>query len=195
MKHCTIFFPKYFFFCFIFSDITQEVSIWIAISLTTSSRTTNGLSPRQRSSSSHVFTNFQNTNLRFFFTKYYVIYYWFWFALMLKSEKKNAFWTNKEFVSFFNWEILVTKFGYSYWENSWKHVVSSSIDNEKKPIDQDYFCVTEPDSKVPNAPCIFPFHDKGVVYEGCPIDREDKIRRCTMGQKPSWSCIIILCRF
>ena len=63
--------------------------------------------------------------------------------------------------------------------------MSSLIDNEKKPIDEDYFCVTEPDSKVPNAPCIFPFHDKGVVYEGCPIDREDKIRRCTMGQKPS----------
>ena len=60
-----------------------------------------------------------------------------------------------------------------------------AIDNEKKPIIEDYFCVTEPDSKVPNAPCIFPFHYKGVAYEGCPIDREDKIRRCTMGKKPS----------
>ena len=84
---------------------------------------------------------------------------------------------------------MVEKFVDSYSENSWNHAVSSLIDNEKKPIDEDYFCVTEPDSKVPNAPCIFPFHDKGVVYEGCPIDREDKIRRCTMGQKPSWSCI------
>ena len=106
-----------------------------------------------------------------------------------KVRKRMPFLTNKEFVPFFNWEILVTKFVDSYSENSWNHAVSSLIDNEKKPIDEDYFCVTEPDSKVPNAPCIFPFHDKGVVYEGCPIDREDKIRRCTMGQKPSWNCI------
>ena len=63
--------------------------------------------------------------------------------------------------------------------------------DEKKPIVEDYFCVTESDSKVPNTPCIFPFNYKGVVYEGCPIDREDKIRRCTMGENPSWSCILI----
>ena len=39
------------------------------------------------------------------------------------------------------------------------------------------FCVTESDSKVPNAPCIFPFKHKGVVYEGCPVDSSDKTRR------------------
>ena len=38
-------------------------------------------------------------------------------------------------------------------------------------------CVTESDSKVPNAPCVFPFKHKGVVYEGCPVDSSDKTRR------------------
>ena len=38
-------------------------------------------------------------------------------------------------------------------------------------------CITESDSKVANAPCVFPFKHKGVVYEGCPVDRKDKTRR------------------
>ena len=46
---------------------------------------------------------------------------------MLKTEKKMPFLTNKEFVFFFNWEILVKKFVDSYSENSWKHVVNSII--------------------------------------------------------------------
>ena len=44
-----------------------------------------------------------------------------------KLRKKMPFLTNKEFVFFFYWEILVTKFVDLYSENSWKHVVSSII--------------------------------------------------------------------
>ena len=42
----------------------------------------------KRSSSGHVLTNFPSTNLRIFSTKYYVKYYLFLFAEMLKSEKE-----------------------------------------------------------------------------------------------------------
>ena len=52
----------------------------------------------------------------------------FWFSQMLKTEKKMPFLTNKTFVFFFNWEILVKKLVDSYLENSWKHVVNSIID-------------------------------------------------------------------
>ena len=40
------------------------------------------------------------------------------------------FLTNKEFVFFFNWEILVKKYVDSYLESSWKHVVNSIIDDD-----------------------------------------------------------------
>ena len=46
---------------------------------------------------------------------------------------KNVFFfyfTNKEFVFFFKWEILMKKLVDSYSENSWKHVVSSIIDSK-----------------------------------------------------------------
>ena len=38
------------------------------------------------------------------------------------------FLTNKTFVFFFNWDILVKKLVDSYLENSWKHVVNSITD-------------------------------------------------------------------
>ena len=44
-----------------------------------------------------------------------------------QNWEKMPFLTNKEFVFFFYWEILVTKFVDLYSENSWKHVVSSII--------------------------------------------------------------------
>ena len=44
---------------------------------------------------------------------------------MVKDEEKMHFLTNKEFVYFFYWEMLVNT---SYPKNSWKHVVNSIID-------------------------------------------------------------------
>ena len=38
-------------------------------------------------------------------------------------------------------------------------------------------CVTARDSKLPNAPCVFPFTHEGVLYEGCATDPTDKTRR------------------
>ena len=79
----------------------------------------------KRSSSGHDFTNFPNTNLRIFSTKYYV-------HLVKSKLRKMPCLTNKEFVFFFNWEILGEKFVDSYLENSWKHVLSSIIDSKLK---------------------------------------------------------------
>ena len=59
----------------------------------------------------------------------------FWFCQMFKNEQKLHFFTHKEFVFFFNWEILVAKFVDSYLENSWKHVMNSIIVNVmRKPL-------------------------------------------------------------
>ena len=48
---------------------------------------------------------------------------------MPKTKKKIflPFLTNRNFLFFSNWEILVKKFVVSYSKNSWKHVVSSII--------------------------------------------------------------------
>ena len=55
--------------------------------------------------------------------------YLFWFSQMPKTKKKIflPFLTNRKFLFFSNWEILVKKFVVSYSKNSWKHVVSSII--------------------------------------------------------------------
>ena len=49
------------------------------------------------------------------------------------------FLTNKEFVFFFNWEILVKKLVDLYSVNSWKHVVSSILDHKTLYYDTDPF--------------------------------------------------------
>ena len=77
-----------------------------------------------RSSSRHVFTNFPTTNLQFFFYQILCSVY-FDFLKCSKLRKKLLFLTNKKFVFFFNWEILVKKFLDSHSGNSEKHVVSS----------------------------------------------------------------------
>ena len=49
--------------------------------------------------------------------------YFLWFFQILKTEGKKAFWTNKKFVFFFNWEIVV-KTGFV-----WFDLMSSSVYN------------------------------------------------------------------
>ena len=66
---------------------------------------------RHRSSSRHVFTNFPNTNLRIFSSKYYAIFV-LTFSKVQTWERMSlmTLMTNEEFVFVFNWEILVKKF-------------------------------------------------------------------------------------
>ena len=71
----------------------------------------------------HEFSEYKCTN--FFHQILHNIIFYF-FKYIRKTEKKQAFWTsNKKFIFFFNWEILVKKIIDYYSENSWKHVVSS----------------------------------------------------------------------
>ena len=68
----------------------------------------------------HEFFKYESTN---FSTKYYIT-----FVLIFANPQnwdKLPFVINKEFVFFFNWELLV--FVDSYLEKSWKHVMSSII--------------------------------------------------------------------
>ena len=53
------------------------------------------------------------------------------------------FLTIKKFLFFFNWEILLKYFLDSYSENSWKHVVSSIIGEEKELLCPDGFMFEE----------------------------------------------------
>ena len=51
----------------------------------------------------------------------------FGFSQLFKTERKMPFLTNKKFILFFNYEILVKKFVDSYLESLWKHVMNSII--------------------------------------------------------------------
>ena len=53
----------------------------------------------QRSSSRHIFTNFLNTNLRFFFLPN-TIEHMLWFSQIIKTEKKNNCFEQQGFFSF-----------------------------------------------------------------------------------------------
>ena len=56
----------------------------------------------------HEFSKYKSTNF------FYQILDLVWFSQIIKTEEKMPFLTNKEFVFFFNWEILVKKFVDSY---------------------------------------------------------------------------------
>ena len=104
--------------------IRLRLGLFLFFAISSSLGQNQGLIDENRSSSRHVFTNFANTNLRFF-SIYQILCNIC--SDLLKTEKKMPFLTDKEFAFFFNWETLVKKFVDSYSENSWKHVVNSKI--------------------------------------------------------------------
>ena len=60
-------------------------------------------------------------------TKYYVIFVMIFSNCSKLRRRWMPFLSNREFVIFFKWEILLKKFVDLYLENSWKHVVSSIL--------------------------------------------------------------------
>ena len=74
-----------------------------------------------RSSSWHVLTNFPKRIYEFFLPKYYVI------TILIYSTVQNWENNHKEFVCFFNRQMLARKSVDSCSENSWKHVMNSII--------------------------------------------------------------------